>query len=226
MTLVSWGCLKNVSVTCTDNDHLLYQNLKLDCIHKRDTFREPHVLIGTSINFGDEFGYFLPLPTILPLQYDIYPSDDSCSINNLPIKCKELICRFVGFDSFFKKCPLLRSFFLRNTCNRSDTLNVDQWIQTTNILNPESIHKLIRSDKNPLIIVSKHWSAISRRCLSYEWRRGACIEWKVFSDLMSNQHITKVAVDMKSKLVVLRERDIIVEGHLLDPTIAKVKTLL
>jgi hypothetical protein len=39
---------------------------------------------------------------------------------------------------------------------------------------------------------------------------------------MGDSRITKVAVNMKSKIILLRERDITVEGHLEDPSIAKV----
>jgi DNA polymerase I-like protein with 3'-5' exonuclease and polymerase domains len=47
------------------------------------------------------------------------------------------------------------------------------------------------------------------------------VEWQLFSDVMSSTDVTKVAVDMKSKLTILRERDIIVKGPLEDPAIAK-----
>ena len=47
---------------------------------------------------------------------------------------------------------------------------------------------------NPLVTVSKHWCASSRRAMLTEWRRGACVEWRVVSELMASERITKVTL--------------------------------
>lgn len=37
---------------------------------------------------------------------------------------------------------------------------------------------------------------------------------------MSNEYLVKIAVNIKSQIVALRARDVIVKGPLMDPTIA------
>lgn len=49
------------------------------------------------------------------------------------------------------------------------------------------------SDSNPLMCVSKHWAAASRLALHYEWRRGACCEWRVLGEVMGNERVTKAS---------------------------------
>ena len=51
---------------------------------------------------------------------------------------------------------------------------------------------VIISESNPLMCVSKHWAAASRLALHHEWRRGACAEWRMLSEIMGNERVTKV----------------------------------
>ena len=41
---------------------------------------------------------------------------------------------------------------------------------------------------------------------------GQCTEYKVLNEIMSNTNIAKVSDNMQSKLSILKERDIIVQG--------------
>jgi hypothetical protein len=45
---------------------------------------------------------------------------------------------------------------------------------------------------NALVCVSKRWSAACKAALYLEWRRGSCAEWRVVSELMSSDRVTKV----------------------------------
>jgi hypothetical protein len=45
---------------------------------------------------------------------------------------------------------------------------------------------------NSLVCVSKRWSAACKVALYLEWRRGSCAEWRVVSELMSSDRVTKV----------------------------------
>ena len=45
---------------------------------------------------------------------------------------------------------------------------------------------------NSLVSVSKQWTAACRAALCLEWRRGSCAEWRVVSELMSSDRVTKV----------------------------------
>jgi hypothetical protein len=45
---------------------------------------------------------------------------------------------------------------------------------------------------NSLVCVSRHWSAACKAALYLEWRRGSCAEWRVVSELMSSERVTKV----------------------------------
>ena len=49
---------------------------------------------------------------------------------------------------------------------------------------------------------------------------GRCYEWRLLNNIMSNKNIIKVAMNLKSQIVALRERDLIVDGPLMDPLIA------
>ena len=206
---ISWACCKSTSVTCTANDHFLEAALGNDTAAPRNRFRSPHVLVGVALSFGDSYGYYLPLPTPLPLPAD--PEDQSaadvCTGNvsvadSLPAVCRELVAAFVGFGCLLQKCPAL-SAVLQPTGVQTD-------------LSPS--HKTVQS--NPLFLVSRRWSYSARKALLLAWRKGGCVEWRLLSELMQNRSITKVAVHAKTALVVLRERDVLVEGPLADPGIA------
>jgi DNA polymerase I-like protein with 3'-5' exonuclease and polymerase domains len=68
--------------------------------------------------------------------------------------------------------------------------------------------------------LNKSWAMASRSALRKEWRKGSCIEWQILNEIMNNKGVTKIALDIKSQLLCLRERDIIVNGPLEDPNIA------
>ena len=94
--------------------------MPLDVQHCRGMFREPHVMVGASFSFGDSIGYYLPLPIVLPLVFSqeaIAPtqlsSDDRLS--RLPQKCREKICKYVGYSAIFDKCPTLNSYIQSDT---------------------------------------------------------------------------------------------------------------
>jgi DNA polymerase I-like protein with 3'-5' exonuclease and polymerase domains len=70
-------------------------------------------------------------------------------------------------------------------------------------------------------LVSRRWSYAARQALLLAWRKGACTEWRLLGDLMQNREITKAGLHIKSQLVALRERDVVVEGPLEDPAVAQ-----
>lgn len=218
---ISWACCKLSSVTSSANDHFLDCSLGTDVSSKRNMFRHPHVLVGAALSFGDSYGYYLPLPCPLPLPPNPYSKtatnvtagavagEGSCGTSSdvtaegpiecLPERCRELIVRYVGFGLLLNKCPGL---------NHRSTIPTDKPVPVAH--------------SNPLFLVSRRWSYSARRALLVAWRLGACTEWRTFADIMQNSAVTKVAMHLKSKLVVLRERDVVVEGPIEDPSIANV----
>lgn len=58
------------------------------------------------------------------------------------------------------------------------------------LLNSKSIPSPAAS--NPLSCASRHWARACRAAMLLEWRRGACGEWRVVSELMSSERVTKV----------------------------------
>jgi DNA polymerase I-like protein with 3'-5' exonuclease and polymerase domains len=122
----------------------------------------------------------------------------------LPLSCRTLIASFVGFGSLLRKCPALASYF-----------ESQQRVEASSAA-PTSLP----TQSNPLFLVSRGWSYAARLALMLAWRKGGCTEWRLLSEIMQNSAITKVAVGMKNKLVALRERDVVVEGPLADPSVA------
>ena len=59
------------------------------------------------------------------------------------------------------------------------------------LLNSKSIPSPAAS--NPLSCASRHWARACRAAMLLEWRRGACAEWRVVSELMSSERVTKVS---------------------------------
>lgn len=216
---VSWACIKLSSVTCSVSDHYLESSLQQssDGSLKRNMFRHPHVLVGAALCFGDEFGYYLPLPTPLPLVPNPYTTTSqdhyysSSRMEAFPSSIREAIATYVGFGNILNKCPLLEAYF-------SQQDQKDQHI--TESLQKKSVC-LSEMSSNPLFLVSRGWCHSTRAALLMAWRKGACIEWKLFADIMRNANLTKVAIHVKSKMVVLRERDVLVEGPVEDPSIAQ-----
>jgi hypothetical protein len=212
---ISWSCGKVGTVTCTPADLLLDPSLALDAGQPRRMFRSPHVLVGAALCFGDSYGYYLPLPTPLPLPPNPYeertaPAGARLSTgvaDQLPPTCRERIAAYVGFGSLLCKCPAL-ALHLRSAVARSVPLEVASGVACA------------AGDANPLFLVSRRWSYSARSALLLAWRTGACTEWCLFSELMRRPGLTKVAVHAKSNLVALRERDVVVEGPLADPSVA------
>jgi hypothetical protein len=168
---VSWGCSRSSCVTCCDNDFYLDQTLRIEDQSKREMFKNPHILIGVSFCFGDEYGYYLPLPTLLPLSTN--PKFDNTTIKQSSIYCLsdfclELICRFVGFSSIFGNTSALKSYFMSP---RSSTQNISN----------DSTQK---EKSNPLFFVSKKLRYIAIKSLYVEWKKGICVEWRMLSGII------------------------------------------
>lgn len=190
----------------------------------------PHVLVGIALNFGDENSYYLPLPVCHTLPLDASQSVDGSSIitgvtpidkrrgslSLVPRRCRVLICRYVGFPVQFQQSIALHRLL---HVDRDSRLSISEAI---NIVEDNNISACDSNGltSNPLLLVSRDWYSAAREGMSVQWRKGGSLEWKLLSNIMSNPSITKVAINMKEKLVALRERDIIVEGILDDPALA------
>ena len=195
--------------------------------------RDPHILTGVAFNFGDEYSYYMNLPTLPPLyDYDDDNSSDSndsnddgvsgvsrgackskssssvSDINCIPLSCCVLISRFVGYHLVLGRHPHLRAALL--TVHVQNTRSLKSGVDKNGV-----------KMSNPMMYTSRRWAAASRVGLYYEWCRRSCVEWQLLGEVMRNRNITKVAVDIKSKMTCLRERDVIVRGPLEDPSIAK-----
>ena len=193
---------------------------------------EANVLTGVSFSFGDDTGYYMPLPTIPPLL--TVPAENpaafsSLHIDNLPELVQVLICRFVGFDAIFGKCPRLRECLRMNMYQHSqqkarNSYSLSKSKLSTPNARPEATISApipaVQHRSNPLLAVSKLWAARARHALRLDWLTGKCIEWRLCNEIMTSEHITKVAVDMKGKIFSLRERDVLVKGYMEDPQLA------
>lgn len=189
-------------------------SLDLDSGEVHTGMKDPHIVTGVALNFGDEYSYYMNLPTIPPLYNDFtedmddIPESKIYDINSIPLSCSVLISRFVGYHLILGRNPYLRAA----------VLDLEQ-IHDHRFKNGTDRNGLSLS--NSLMLVSKKWTAAARIGLYFDWCRKACAEWQLLGELMKSENITKIAVDIKSKLTCLRERDIIVRGHLEDPSIAK-----
>ena len=181
------------------------------------TFVRNRVIKGMALCFGSNTAFYLPLPCPLPepsyLSQSVNPSLENCfdglnlalspsagGLSELPFHCMELISRFVGYSSI-----LNRSLHLRRALSKYAAAEDGMGMSVC---------------ANGLMEVSKVWVKAARRGLLIEWSKRSCVEWQLVNELMTSKTITKVAVSMTSKLVILRERDIITEGPLIDPTVA------
>ena len=190
-------------------------SLELDSSEVHTGMKDPHIITGIALNFGDEYSYYISLPTIPPLydyneDMDDAPDTESmiCDINSIPLSCCVLISRFVGYQLILGRNPHLRAA----------VLEIDQ-THNPNLKNGADRNGLSLS--NSMMLVSKRWTAATRVGLYFDWCRKACVEWQLLGEVMKSDSITKIAVDIKSKLTCLRERDVLVRGHLEDPSIAK-----
>ena len=185
------------------------------------------VLVGIALCFGGDCAYYLPLPVMPPLlrrtdetgndeitlerrgMYDIMPrlqhKPTSVSISLLPAPAKGLICRYVGFGSIVNKCPMLR------------TCLADVKVPERAVAPSPHVRYC---PQNPLMAANKSWAALCRTALRVEWAKGNCVEWRLCGELMSSRSVTKIAENIKDKMLCLRERDIIVNGAIEDPQVA------
>lgn len=158
------------------------------------------ILVGISMSFGNDIGYYLPLPTIPPLlcivENKIPAARKVSSLESLPDRAMILICRYVGFGRILHKCPGLYPMDIGSN--------------------------FFSTNSNPLFVVSKRWAECFRRSLRYEWMRGQCLEWRLLGKVMNSTTITKVGFEMKEKLICLRERDVMIRGLIKDPKIAEI----
>lgn len=121
--LISWSCSKQSCLTCNETDLLILSEemlrMPLDVQHCRGMFREPYVMTGASFSFGDSIGYYLPLPIVMPLVFSqdaIAPTRVSADdrLSRLPQKCREKICKYVGYCNILCKCPTLNAYIHRD----------------------------------------------------------------------------------------------------------------
>lgn len=187
---------------------------------------DPQVLTGISFSFGDSIGYYLPLPTMPPLptyldnnkgQFNpqVYTSCTQATLDALPSSAHILICRYVGFETLFKKCPYLYSEAISgDSVCYPDVLNKSCFPKN------HGTRTSSLCAMNPLCIISKKWTQVARYAMRMEWLNGCCVEWRLCAEIMRNKSISKISSDLPFKLTVLRERDILLDGHLEDPKIA------
>lgn len=156
----------------------------------------PQVLSGICICLGENVGYYVPLPTPLPLLTTASSTDPPLNtitgrgkvrivLQSLPARAKQLICRLVGFGGII-----------------SYRQHHDKHV-------------------NPLLSASREWTALSRRELRLHWLKGHSLEWQVLGQVMRSHAVTKITINMKRAALALRERDILIDGPLEDPLIAK-----
>jgi hypothetical protein len=175
-------------------------------------------IAGVAFNFGDEVSYYMSLPCPLPLSQSVFNLD--CSMENapmavgtskkvldsLPISCRVMICRYVGFPGIFHQCHYLvqrRSAF-----------------SGQNNLSPSNDGSNPCSTSNPLLIVSRSWAYCARLAIRAEWAAGASAEWSLLAEILGSRSIAKVCCNMKLALSALQQRDVMVRGQLEDPVVA------
>ena len=216
--------LESIAFSCPSTSSSTFGGVStIDCLginggkNERCMLNDPNVICGIALCFGSDTSYYMPLPVLPPqLLYDGIKTIDTDnylmvgSLDSLPIKVKEKIARYVGFDLILCKCPYLKS--------RTSKYVIDKDAVASIISKPSSCH--LDHCSNPLMSLNKSWAMASRSALRKEWRKGSCIEWQILNEIMNNKGVTKIALDIKSQLLCLRERDIIVNGPLEDPNIA------
>ena len=82
-------------MTSSDSDDSLHSAamllMPMDVHHCRDMFKDPHIMVGVSFSFGDSMGYFMPLPTVLPLT-SVTSSNDKSKDSSISL------CKVSGID--------------------------------------------------------------------------------------------------------------------------------
>jgi hypothetical protein len=157
---------------------LITFSLECICASKKAFPQNPHVINGIAFSFGDEEGYYLPLPNRLPIvtswnQYlfrnnrNIICKDENLSkLSRVSSSICQIICRFVGFQTIFDKCSYLKSKVLQyKRFDTTVTHGSDQYHTSKN--DRISTHVM-----NPLLLVSKLWSTHCRFAMVEEWGKG------------------------------------------------------
>ena len=220
-------------------------NLAFDNTNQRTNIQDPHILAGIAFNFGDNYGYYLPLPFVPPLPR--YKGDGSDGINKGSGPPSDRASQLdmdrsfstsinptsssqhtaLTLSSLPPKCHKIICRFVGfplifNKCPylcsrlRGEPLRHAAFQTFSQSQSAATSY----SQSNPLMLVSRYWCGIARDSLATEWRKGQCVEYRLLNEIMTNPKITKVAMNMKLKLAALRERDVIVAGALEDPSIA------
>ena len=220
-------------------------NLAFDNTNQRTNIQDPHILAGIAFNFGDNYGYYLPLPFVPPLprckgdggdavNKGSGPPFDRASQPDMDRSFSTSISHTsssqhtaLTLSSLPPKCHKIICRFVGfplifNKCPylcsrlRGEPLQHAAFQTFSQSQSGATSH----SQSNPLMLVSRYWCGIARDSLAIEWRKGQCVEYRLLNEIMTNPKITKVAMNMKLKLAALRERDVIVAGALEDPSIA------
>jgi hypothetical protein len=155
---------------CQETELSLIDAYEVSVDGKIDKRMMPKVLSGITLSFGNDIGYFLPLPSPLPYissiskldtsQSSFIPAKKAC-IEDLPFSCKELISRFVGYRTIMRKTafkPRKDNLFLKGRSAGSS------FGSFSSIVIPPCTDK----DRNPLLLVSKSWMKIARKGLLSE----------------------------------------------------------
>lgn len=200
---------KQVPVASSSKKHLVLDRwAPFIAQSSNDSAGSSSVVKGIAFSFGGNKAYYIPLPCPLPQKLPDYsrqlsndshtavvPPSISLSLDSIGDAAKELICRYVGFQSILFKCR----FLVKHLSNVS--LCEDEILL------------------NPLLEVSKSWVTAARSAISTEWQKSSCVEWKLVDDIMTNPRITKLSTNLIAQLVALRERDITPCGPFQDPII-------
>lgn len=217
--LVSQFCSSATNVTCTVAD-LALPNVIHDFapgnIKKRQRIGGFYVLCGLSFYSGSDQGYYLSLPNI-PLIEEQQAEDYLQSLRAIssaplstvskwslfPLCLLTKIAEFVGFTSI-----------LKNTAHLAQHLHVRDYVFPKGQSYPAVL------ENNRMMLVCKSWAIASSVALVRVWRAGYALPWIFLNNLFRDPSICKMSNHIKNKLQCLRERDILPQGHLLDPGIA------
>lgn len=175
----------------------------------------PFVVTGVALNFGDDTGYYMPLPCPLPSRPPknrAQAETIASSWGTLPSAAAKIVCRFVGFRSIFSKCSTLSTSY-----TESNKRSAHSSASMSAITSPSTPSEPISG----LSLANKHWMHAFREALLAEWRLGACLEWKLFATLMASENTTKICLHLKDTLSILLHRDVASAGSLECPIVAQ-----
>eukprot|EP01039_Chlorochromonas_danica_P006257 gene6257-6898_t len=160
----------------------------------------PHLLTGCMLYCGSAEVYYLPLPVPLPLpRFSTHDHNVSAYLN------QRGSMRRVSLDALPRRCKEAVLDYLG--CGRL-------------LVKAPGLYPSSTSASNPLFVVSRNWCLLARHYLMTRWREGEAREWRLLQEIMSLRGLTKVSHDLKTKIIMLRERDVLVQGPLEDPSVA------